>query len=48
MLSDSGLMMTSFRSEREKFYPGPGLEPGCPALRACALITELSGTSTDP
>ena len=31
-----------FRIEREKFYPGLGLEPGPLALRASALSTELS------
>ena len=25
------------KSEREKFYPGPGIEPGPLALRASAL-----------
>ena len=29
--------MTIFLNEREKFYPGPGLEPGTLALRANAL-----------
>ena len=36
------------RIEREKFYPGLGLEPGPPALCACSLTIELSRTSTDP
>ena len=36
------------RVERETFYPGAGLEPGCPALRAGALTTELFRISTDP
>ena len=31
--------------EREKFYPGPGLEPGPLAFRANALPTEPSRTS---
>ena len=30
--------------EGEKFYPGPRIEPGPLALRAGALITELSRT----
>ena len=34
--------------EREKFYPGPGLEPGPLAFSANALPTELSRTSTSP
>ena len=34
--------------EREKFYPGPGLEPGSLAFNANALPTELSRTSTCP
>ena len=34
--------------EREKFYPGPGLEPGPLAFRVNALPTELSRTSTSP
>ena len=34
--------------KREKFYPGPGLEPGLLALSANALTIELSRTSTDP
>ena len=29
--------MTSCGIEREKFYPGPGLQPGLLALRASAL-----------
>ena len=37
-----------FTIEREKFYPGPGPEPEPLALRASALTTELSRTSTDP
>ena len=35
------------RIGREKFYPGPGLEPGLLDLRASALTTTLSGTSVD-
>ena len=34
--------------EIEKFYPGPGLEPGPLALCASALTTMLSRTSADP
>ena len=37
----------SSRIEREKLYPGTGLEPGPLALRASALTTTLSGTSDD-
>ena len=33
--------------EREKFYPGPGLEPGPLAFRANALPTEPLRTSMD-
>ena len=36
------------RIEREKFYPGPGLEPWPLALRASPLTTTLSRTSADP
>ena len=37
-----------FNIERKKFYPGPGIELGSPALRAGALITELSSTNNNP
>ena len=36
------------RTERKKFYPGLGLEPGSLALHASALTVELTTTSTDP
>ena len=36
------------RIEREKFYPGPGLEPGSLALRASTLSTNLSRASMYP
>ena len=36
------------RIEREKFYPGSGLEPGPLALHASALTTKPPRTSTDP
>ena len=35
--------MTRCRIEREKFYPGPGLEPGPLALRASALPLSYPG-----
>ena len=34
--------------KREKFYPGPGLEPGPLAFRANALTNELSRACTGP
>ena len=37
-----------YRIEREKFYPGPSLEPGPLALRACPLTTKPSSKSRDP
>ena len=39
---------TENRIEREQFYPGLELKPGPVALRASALSTTLSRTSTDP
>ena len=36
------------RIERERFYPGPGFEPGPLALFARVLITKPSRTSTEP
>ena len=41
-----GLLKVEF--EREKFYPGPGLEPGPLSFRASALPTEPFRTSTSP
>ena len=38
----------NYRIEREKFYIGPGLEPGTLALLASVLTTTLSRTSADP
>ena len=35
--------MASCRIEREKFYPGPGPEPGPLALRSSALTTRYPG-----
>ena len=35
--------MVRFRIEREKFYPGPGIEPGSLALRASALPLRYPG-----
>ena len=43
-----GRLLASCRIEREKFYPGPGLEPEPLALRASALTTKPPRTSTDP
>ena len=40
--------VTYLNIETEKFYPGPGNDPGCPALCPGALTTELSRTNTDP
>ena len=37
-----------FRTEREKLYPGPGLELGILAFLLMLLPTELSRTSTSP
>ena len=34
--------------EIEKFYPGPGIEPGPLALRASALTITPSRTTADP
>ena len=34
--------------EREKFYPGPGIEPGPLALRASALPLCYPGQLPDP
>ena len=45
--SEEGRLLASFTIEREKFYPGPRLEPRSPALRAGALTTEVPRTSTD-
>ena len=39
LFSDNGHLLASFRTEREKFYPGSGLEPGPVVLRASALTT---------
>ena len=36
--SGQSRLLTSLEIEREKLYPGPGLEPGPLALRADALI----------
>ena len=41
-------MLASRRIQREKFYPGPGLEPGPLALCASALTIELSKKCTNP
>ena len=41
-------MTITDRIEREKFYPGLGLEPGPLALHSSALTTELSRTRIDP
>ena len=38
----------SFRIEREKFFPGLGLEPRSPALRIGALASELYRINTYP
>ena len=35
--SDQGPLLANCRTEREKFYPEPGLEPGPVAFRANAL-----------
>ena len=40
--------LVTLRTERGKFYSGPGLEPGSLALRANALPSELSRASTGP
>ena len=37
LCSDQGHLLANCRIEREKFYPGPGLEPGPLAFRANAL-----------
>ena len=39
---EQGRLLDSCRIEREKLYPGPGLEPRSLAFRASALTTELS------
>ena len=41
-------LLASCIIEREKFYSGPGFEPGSLTLSIRALTTELSRTSTDP
>ena len=46
--SGKGHLLARCRIEREKFYHGPGLEPGPLALQASALITTLSRASADP
>ena len=48
--SASGLRYLSWkcRIEREKFYPGPGLELGSQAFLVSLLTTELPRTSTNP
>ena len=43
LFSEQGHLLANCRIEREKLYPGPGLEPGPIALRTSALTTELSG-----
>ena len=35
--SEEGHLLARYRIEREKFYPGPGLEPGPLVFRANAL-----------
>ena len=35
--SEEGNLLARCRIEREKFYPGQGIEPGYPALRASTL-----------
>ena len=40
--------MARCRIEREKFYPGPGLEPGPLAFCASALIIKPPRISMDP
>ena len=39
--SEQGRLLASCRIQREKFYPGPGIETGTLALHASALTTEL-------
>ena len=46
--SGQGCLLDSLNIEREKFYPGPGIEPGSPVLCAGTLTTELSRTNTNP
>ena len=45
---EQGRLLARCKTEREKCYPGPGLEPGPLALRASAHTIKLSRTSTDP
>ena len=43
---EQGCLLASCIIEREKFHPGPGLEPGPIALSADTLTTELFKAST--
>ena len=33
VVSGQNRLLASLKMEREKFYPGPGIEPGCPVLQ---------------
>ena len=41
-------MTIYFNNLREKFSPGPGIEPGSPALRAGAINTKPPRRSAGP
>ena len=48
LFPEQARLLASCTIETEKLFPGPGLEPGPLALRAGALTSKLSRTSTDP